>query len=193
MRKIYKNGKRKAFTMIELVFVIIAIGVFVSAAYVNLTSENAKANFANDQKDVLIDIHKGLIEWYSHRYDQDGTYSTLTPTVAKDFFPKFDLVGGKLVPKKLKEATIDFLPAKNSFGTNDATYKILFDYSKVKSKLNWSDAEATQEEHRIASYYRGLASTSVTGGQSTSLGAANVDLAETAPNADAIIAITYAR
>jgi prepilin-type N-terminal cleavage/methylation domain-containing protein len=191
-----KNSKmRKGFTFLELVAVILVIGVLVLATSVYVMDGKEKTTTSKYLSDMVRITHESLMQYKDESYLTSNDFASLTPTNAEPFFDSkfFTLSGGVFIPKDFPDATIDFLPAPSSGGNNNRTYKILFDFSNVKSEKGWSNQEAMNFENKIANFFKTASATTVIGGAATSLGAANVDVAASAPNADAIIVIQFDR
>lgn len=186
---------RKGFTFIELIMVIIVIGGLAIAATLYAMDGKEKATSSKQLSDLIRMTHESLIQYKDESYLSSDNYANLTPTNAEAFFDSkfYTLTGGVIVPKDFPDATIDFLPAPSSGGHNDRTYKILIDFSNVKSEKGWSDQQAMNFENKIANFYTSASVSSVVAGAATTLGAANADLTASAPNSDAIIAIQFNR
>lgn len=194
-----KKNIRKGFTFIELIFTIIIVGVLAVIA----------VRYYSNQQQETLDTHNiskmtelsalAMVKYQNESSDgyNNGVhdFTNLSPTTAEIFFDPeyFTLSGGYIIPKSFPDAKIDCLPAPVSTGTTNRTYKILFDFSGVKSARNWSDQKAKNFENKIANFYLGQKQNSRIAGAATALGSANSDLTASSINSDGIIAIQYNR
>lgn len=187
------TGMRKGILLWEIVMGILVLGVITAYGINRLSGQKDNVLDTNSIINIVQDTHTSLIQFKDDNEDNTKDYSNLTPTKAKAFFDskKFTLTGGILVPVEFSSAQINLLPAPNSVGTNNKTYKVIFDFSAVKDERHWSDQEAMKFETKIANFYKGQSLNSIIGGASTSLGSANTSVVASATDGDAIIVIQF--
>lgn len=201
------KGLRKAFTMVELIFVIVIMAVLIAviaALYFSFFTKNdMKAAITNDAQAISI----GLIEYKtsSPYATPAGSYGGIGATyVARAVSEKMDIVDADN-NLGTSQPTLDYLKslgvngdckyfiaaATSATGTNDRAAKVLMDCSDAIVNKGWTNRDAIQAEDVFAEAWRkrSIATPTIVS-LATAIGAANVAPTGGGEIDDGIIAVT---
>lgn len=196
MEKSMKNIKRKGFSLIELIFVIIIIGVLAFMATNYAVGQSDKIEVSSTTMQINRDISIAMSDYKRNYYLADKKYTGATAETIFMYLPNssdYELTGTGATSKINHKSLLGFYfeIAPDSYGgVNNLKYKVFFDGSEAKLAKGWSDEKARQIESEIASHFnRAYAPNAIVGGAATALGAANAAITTSDINEDLKIAI----
>ncbi|MDD3466315.1 MAG: prepilin-type N-terminal cleavage/methylation domain-containing protein [Campylobacterales bacterium] len=191
-----KRKNRNGFSLIELIFVIIIIGGLAIYATNYAVGQSDKIEVSSVTSQINRDISIALSDYKRNYYRSGKKYSEATAETIFMYLPNsndYELTGTGATSKINHRSLLGFYfeIAPDSYGgVNELKYKVYFDGSEAKAAKGWSDDKARQIESDIASHFtRAYDPNTIVGGESTSLGAANIAVAASNINEDLKIAI----
>lgn len=191
-----KKNLRKGFTLVELIFVIIIIGILTISITNYSVGQSDKIEISSLTGQINRDIVMALSDYKKNYYLSNGIYQGAHADTIFMYLPNSSdyILTGAGASSKIHHKDLTgyyFQIAPDSFaGNSDSKYKIFFNGSELKTSKAWSPEQATRIESELASFYKKAFSTNAKiGGQSVLVGADNLNVVSTAIDTDLMIAI----
>lgn len=178
-------------TMIIAISVSSLIAIFV---FTYATNQGDKAISNSKTPFIIQGIERGAYAYKKEDPDAKEKYENINAEKVYENLEdeNFSLTGAgsssKLTYKGLTGVEIQIQGDKNG-SVNNSNYKIIYDGSKRKIASNVSDIDAKRWEKDFRNKYKTSYPNAKFGGQSTTIGNANVNVAVSAPNSDMIFVI----
>lgn len=186
--------KRKAFSLIELIFVIVIIGGLAIAATKYAVSQSDKIEVSSTTSQINRDISIAMSDYKRNYYLSNKKYSNVDAIKIYMYLPNSTDYELDTANNRINHISLPgfyFSVAPDSFnGTDDLKYKVFFDGTEVLLAKGWTPDKSQQIESDIASYFQSAyAPNSIIGGASTSLGTPNSAVTPSNINEDLLITI----
>lgn len=135
IRKNLRNG----FTMLEIIFVVIAIGILVGLFFPNIiTSKNKteiSSTIANDAKLIV----QAVTEWKGTSSDSDGSYSNLDTEDLVPYLPNTMIWDNTNIKSSGLNSGIKYQVISDITITNGDSFKILINFTDTINSKNLDD------------------------------------------------------
>jgi prepilin-type N-terminal cleavage/methylation domain-containing protein len=194
-----KNTKKmkKGFTLLEIIFAVILIGVLLVLFFPNIISNankgDIKSTLTNDAKMIT----QAVTEWRGSSANSNGTYSALTTAEIVPYLPTTMVSTGTGASTIIKstglKSGISYQVISDSISTNGDSFKILINFSQAIANKNYDQRTITYAETTAVNTFKNM-SIDPTAAQettaATAIGAANAAFTVGGPNTDGICGVS---
>lgn len=200
-----EKGKAKnmkgGFSLLEIIFAVILVGIVASLTIPNLISGKDKTEISSVLGSDMKNLAEAVTEWKgTDTANSDGTYSAVTNALLEPYLPpSLRLDGGDIVSTGINAGTnkgikYTILSDTTGGGSTGDSFKIYVDFSDIISAKNLDD-RVVQYAEKTAMNSISKISTNVAGtiqeGDATAIGAANATLTVGGDSTDGLCGVRY--
>ena len=176
-------GKRKGFTLVELIFVIIIIAVLVSLFYPTIIANKDKATISATVGNDAKLISAAITQWKGSSSNSDGSYANINTADIAIYLPntmKY-VSSGNYIESSGLNGGIHYQVLSDKINSNGDSFKVFEDFSSAIAQKHYNDRLIKYAEKVGMDAFHNLSTNKATAGAApeentaTALGSANAD------------------